>query len=591
MKVNNLYLDIINYSFYPKREVFLYLKKTILYFIPYLKKYKKELILAFTGMISVAIASAGSAHLMKPALDQVFINKDEKMLTVIPIAIILLFALKAAGNFVQGYFMVLVGEDIVRQIRDKMVLHLMYQDMGFLYSMRSGELISRVTSDVNRLRNFISSVMPKLFTNIITVTVLTGYVLYMNFHLAVYFFFIIPILALPISILSKKMKRYSHRSQESNSDMTSRLSEIFNNIEVIKSNNSQEYEIDRFKKESLRVFEFLMKQNKISMLASPAAEVIGSFALALVIYLGGREVLGGDMSVGEFFAFMAALAMMYGPVKVLSRIHTKIQDAVAAFERIDSLLKREISTKEGTLSIEKIERITFDNVSLKYADEYSLKNISIDAQKGKVYALVGDSGAGKSSFTSLLVRFYDPTSGEIVINNNPIEDYTLSSLLSEIAFVTQRIFIFNDTIAQNVAYNLEFDEDRVIDSLKKAHAWDFVNKLPQGIHTPLDEFGANLSGGQRQRIALARALYKKPSVLILDEATSALDNKSEQAIQKALNDIKHELITFVVAHRLSTIEDADTILVFKNGEIIDRGRYEELIKNSSEFRRLAKIDT
>ncbi len=591
MKVNNLYLDIINYSFYPKREVFLYLKKTILYFIPYLKKYKKELILAFTGMISVAIASAGSAHLMKPALDQVFINKDEKMLTVIPIAIILLFALKAAGNFVQGYFMVLVGEDIVRQIRDKMVLHLMYQDMGFLYSMRSGELISRVTSDVNRLRNFISSVMPKLFTNIITVTVLTGYVLYMNFHLAVYFFFIIPILALPISILSKKMKRYSHRSQESNSDMTSRLSEIFNNIEVIKSNNSQEYEIDRFKKESLRVFEFLMKQNKISMLASPAAEVIGSFALALVIYLGGREVLGGDMSVGEFFAFMAALAMMYGPVKVLSRIHTKIQDAVAAFERIDSLLKREISTKEGTLSIEKIEKITFDNVSLKYTDEYSLKNISIDAQKGKVYALVGDSGAGKSSFTSLLVRFYDPTSGEIVINNNPIEDYTLSSLLSEIAFVTQRIFIFNDTIAQNVAYNLEFDEDRVIDALKKAHAWDFVNKLPQGIHTPLDEFGANLSGGQRQRIALARALYKKPSVLILDEATSALDNKSEQAIQKALNDIKNELITFVVAHRLSTIEDADTILVFKNGEIIDRGRYEELIKNSSEFRRLAKIDT
>lgn len=567
------------------------MKKTILYFIPYLKKYKKELILAFTGMISVAIASAGSAHLMKPALDQVFINKDEKMLTVIPIAIILLFALKAAGNFVQGYFMVLVGEDIVRQIRDKMVLHLMYQDMGFLYSMRSGELISRVTSDVNRLRNFISSVMPKLFTNIITVTVLTGYVLYMNFHLAVYFFFIIPILALPISILSKKMKRYSHRSQESNSDMTSRLSEIFNNIEVIKSNNSQEYEIDRFKKESLRVFEFLMKQNKISMLASPAAEVIGSFALALVIYLGGREVLGGDMSVGEFFAFMAALAMMYGPVKVLSRIHTKIQDAVAAFERIDSLLKREISTKEGTLSIEKIEKITFDNVSLKYTDEYSLKNISIDAQKGKVYALVGDSGAGKSSFTSLLVRFYDPTSGEIVINNNPIEDYTLSSLLSEIAFVTQRIFIFNDTIAQNVAYNLEFDEDRVIDALKKAHAWDFVNKLPQGIHTPLDEFGANLSGGQRQRIALARALYKKPSVLILDEATSALDNKSEQAIQKALNDIKNELITFVVAHRLSTIEDADTILVFKNGEIIDRGRYEELIKNSSEFRRLAKIDT
>ena len=567
------------------------MKKTILYFIPYLKNYKKELIFAFIGMISVAIASAGSAHLMKPTLDQVFIDKDAKMLTIIPIAIILLFTLKAIGNFMQGYFMVFVGEDIVRQIRDKMVLHLMYQDMGFLYGMRSGELISRVTSDVNRLRNFISSVMPKLFTNIITVVVLTGYVLYMNFHLAIYFFFIIPLLAIPISILSKKMKRYSHRSQESNSDMTARLSEIFNNIEVIKSNNSQEYEIDRFKRDSLKVFKFLMKQNKVSMLASPAAEVIGSLALALVIYLGGKEVLEGVMSVGEFFAFMAALAMMYGPVKVLSRIHTKIQDAVAAFERIDSLLKREIATKEGRVIADKIERVEYRDVSLKYGDRYALKNISLEAIKGRVYALVGDSGAGKSSFTSLLVRFYDPDSGEILINSKPIEDYTLSSLLGEIAFVTQRIFIFNDTVAQNVAYNLEFDQERVIEALKRAHAWEFVSRLPQGIHTPLDEFGANLSGGQRQRIALARALYKKPSVLILDEATSALDNKSEQAIQKALNEIKKDLITFVVAHRLSTIEDADTIFVFKNGEIVDRGRYDELLKSSSEFRRLAKVES
>ena len=567
------------------------MKKTILYFIPYLKNYKKELIFAFIGMISVAIASAGSAHLMKPTLDQVFIDKDAKMLSIIPIAIILLFTLKAIGNFMQGYFMVFVGEDIVRQIRDKMVLHLMYQDMGFLYSMRSGELISRVTSDVNRLRNFISSIMPKLFTNIITVVVLTAYVLYMNFHLAIYFFFIIPLLAIPISILSKKMKRYSHRSQESNSDMTARLSEIFNNIEVIKSNNSQEYEIDRFKRDSLKVFKFLMKQNRVSMLASPAAEVIGSFALALVIYLGGKEVLDGVMSVGEFFAFMAALAMMYGPVKVLSRIHTKIQDAVAAFERIDSLLKREIKTKDGVLVAEKIEKIEFKDVSLKYADRYALKDISIEAQKGKVYALVGDSGAGKSSFTSLLVRFYEPDSGKILINSKPIEDYTLSSLLKEIGFVTQRIFIFNDTVAQNVAYNLEFDQDRVIEALKRAHAWEFVSRLPQGIHTPLDEFGANLSGGQRQRIALARALYKNPSVLILDEATSALDNKSEQAIQKALNEIKNDLITFVVAHRLSTIEDADMIFVFKNSKIVDRGRYDELLKSSSEFRRLAKVES
>jgi len=566
------------------------MKKTILYFLPYLKDYKKELVLAFIGMLAVAVASAGSAHLMKPTLDEVFINKDSKMLSIIPIAIIILFTIKAMGNFLQGYFMVKIGEDIVRKIRDDMVLHLMYQDMNFLQKIRSGELISRVTSDVNRLRDFISSVMPKLFTNIITVVVLTGYVLYLNFHLAIKFFFIIPLLAIPISILSKKMKRYSHRSQESNSDMTARLSEIFNNIEIIKSNNSQEYEIDRFKGESLRVFKYLMKQSKISMLASPSAEVIGSFALAIVIYTGGSEVLSGKMSVGEFFAFMAALAMMYGPVKVLSRIHTKIQDAVAAFERIDSLLKREISIKEGSLIPQRIESVEFRGVTLKYEDKVALKDINLKAQKGRVYALVGDSGAGKSSLTNLLVRFYEPDSGEILINRHRIEEYSLDALLREIAFVTQRIFIFNDTVAMNVAYNLEYDEDRVIEALKKAYAWDFVSQLPEGIHTKLDEFGANLSGGQRQRIALARALYKNPSLLILDEATSALDNKSELAIQKALNEIKRDLITFVVAHRLSTIEDADEIFVFKDGEIVDRGRYDELIENSSEFRRLAKVE-
>ena len=326
------------------------------------------------------------------------------------------------------------------------------------------------------------------------------------------------------------------------------------------------------------------------MLASPSAEVIGSFALAIVIYTGGSEVLSGKMSVGEFFAFMAALAMMYGPVKVLSRIHTKIQDAVAAFERIDSLLKREISIKEGSLIPQRIESVEFRGVTLKYEDKVALKDINLKAQKGRVYALVGDSGAGKSSLTNLLVRFYEPDSGEILINRHRIEEYSLDALLREIAFVTQRIFIFNDTVAMNVAYNLEYDEDRVIEALKKAYAWDFVSQLPEGIHTKLDEFGANLSGGQRQRIALARALYKNPSLLILDEATSALDNKSELAIQKALNEIKRDLITFVVAHRLSTIEDADEIFVFKDGKIVDRGRYDELIENSSEFRRLAKVE-
>jgi subfamily B ATP-binding cassette protein MsbA len=568
------------------------MKKTIKYFLPYLKNYKKELFLAFVGMIAVAFASAASAHLMKPTLDEMFIKKDSAMLAVIPAAIIVLFIIKAIGNFVQGYFMVYVGEDIVRELRDRMVLHLMHQDMAYLQKMRSGELISRVISDITRIRSFISSILPRLATNIITVVALTGYVLYVNFHLAVYFFFVIPLLALPIAYLSRKMKRYSHRSQESNSDMTSRLSEIFNNIEVIKSNFSHDYEIERFRKESAKVFRFLMKQNRVSMMASPAAEIIGSFALALVIYSGGSEVLEGRMSVGEFFAFMAALAMLYGPIKILSRIHTKIQDAVAAFERIESILSREIESKEGELEMAPggVERIVFENVSLSYGSKRALQDISIDARRGRVYALVGDSGAGKSSLTSLLVRFYDPDSGTISVNGKPIEEYRLASLLGSMAFVTQRIFIFNDTVAANVAYGRECDRQRVLEALEKAHALDFVQSLPDGIDTYLDEFGANLSGGQRQRIALARALYKNPSVLILDEATSALDNKSEEAIKRALEEIKSQMITFIVAHRLSTVESADEILVFREGRIVERGTYDELLRNGEEFRRLARAE-
>jgi len=568
------------------------MKKTIKYFLPYLKNYKKELFLALVGMIAVAFASAASAHLMKPTLDEMFIKKDSTMLAVIPVAIIILFTIKAVGNFVQGYFMVYVGEDIVRELRDRMVLHLMHQDMTYLQKMRSGELISRVISDITRIRSFISSILPRLATNIITVVALTGYVLYLNFHLAVYFFFVIPLLALPIAYLSRKMKRYSHRSQESNSDMTSRLSEIFNNIEVIKSNFSHDYEIERFRKESAKVFRFLMKQNRVSMMASPAAEIIGSFALALVIYSGGSEVLEGRMSVGEFFAFMAALAMLYGPIKILSRIHTKIQDAVAAFERIESVLSREIESKEGELEMAPggVERIVFENVSLSYGSKRALQDISIDACRGRVYALVGDSGAGKSSLTSLLVRFYDPDGGTIRINGKPIEEYRLSSVLESMAFVTQRIFIFNDTVAANVAYGKECDRQRVMEALEKAHALDFVQSLPDGIDTNLDEFGANLSGGQRQRIALARALYKNPSVLILDEATSALDNKSEEAIKRALEEIKSQMTTFIVAHRLSTVESADEILVFREGRIVERGSYDELLQNGEEFRRLARAE-
>ncbi len=563
------------------------MKKLFLYFLPYLSEYKREFLYAVLGMVAVAVGTTASAHLLKPVLDQVFIAKDREMLKLIPFAIVAVFFVKSLGKYVQTYYTVYIGNDIVRKIRNKLSLHLMYQDMAFLNSMRNGELLSRTTNDIARIQNVVSGLIPSVLINAMLIVTLTGYVIWQSPKLAFYFLVVMPLALLPLQLLAKRMKKYSTRSQESNADLTSRLTEIFNNIEIIKSNSSQKYEQQRFSDENMNFFKLSMKQSRTNALVSPALELFGSVAIAVTIYVGANEVIDGHMTVGSFFAFVTALFMLYDPIKKLSNVHNQMQDAIAATERIDELFKTEPTIVSGPKVLTHIERIRFDDVSLKYGDKTALEHINIDAVKGKVYALVGDSGAGKSSLVNLMVRFYDATSGTIYVNDDDIRDYTLHSLHQKIAFVTQRIFIFQDTVANNVAYGEAVDEARVIRALERAYAWEFVEALPEGIHTRLDEFGTNLSGGQRQRIALARALYKDPDVLILDEATSALDNKSEKAIQQALEALKEEMITFIVAHRLTTIEHADEILVFKGGKIESRGTYRELLEASEEFKKLA----
>ena len=564
------------------------LKQLFIYFLPYLKSYKREFFFAILGMIAVAVGTTASAHLLKPVMDEVFINKDREMMKLIPFAIVGVFFIKSFGKFVQTYYTIYIGNDIVRKIRNRLAQHLMYQDMAFLNGMRNGELLSRTTSDINRVQNVVSKLIPNVLINAMLIVSLTGYVIYQSPKLAFYFLFVMPLALLPLQKLARKMKKYSRSSQESAADMTSRLTEIFNNIEIIKSNSSQPYESEKFAKENMNFFRLSMKQSRTAALVNPVLEFFGAIAIAVAIYVGANEVIDDHMSVGSFFAFVTALFMLYDPIKKFSNIHNQMQDAIAATERIEELLQTKPSVVSGTRTLESVEEIAFKDVSLKYGDTWALEGIDIQAYKGKVYALVGDSGAGKSSLVNLLVRFYDATSGKILINGEDIRNYTLTSLHKKIAFVTQRIFIFQDTVAQNVAYGEEVDTQRVIDALKQAHAWEFVQKLPEGIDTYLDEFGTNLSGGQRQRIALARALYKNPDVLILDEATSALDNKSEQAIKEALEGLKDDMITFIVAHRLTTIEDADEILVFSAGKIAARGTYATLLQNSDAFKKLAQ---
>jgi subfamily B ATP-binding cassette protein MsbA len=385
------------------------------------------------------------------------------------------------------------------------------------------------------------------------------------------------------------MRKYSKLSQESTADMTSRLGEILSNIEVIKSNSTQIYEQKRFAQENQNVFKFIMKQVRTTALTAPIMEILGSVAIGLVIYIGGKEVIDGHMTVGAFFAFATALFMLYTPIKKISGLYNKAQDAIIANSRMHELLNTKADIVSGDKELnDLIESVSFKNVSLSYADTPALNNISFEARKGDSIALVGDSGAGKSSLVNLLVRFYDPTSGTILINNSDSKNYTLTSLHKKVAYVTQRIYIFNDSFAANVAYGEEIDEKRVTEALTKAYAMEFIDTLKDGIHTLLSESGDNLSGGQRQRIALARALYKNPDILILDEATSALDNKSEALVQQALKALKSEMITFTVAHRLSTIEDADKIMVFEKGQIICSDNHEDLLKNCEVYQRLSK---
>ena len=372
-------------------------------------------------------------------------------------------------------------------------------------------------------------------------------------------------------------------------DLFSRLGEIFNNVEIVKISSTEDMEIKKFDEENWKFFKVNMKAVYVGEIVSPFLEISGALGLSAIIYIGGKEVYDGSMSVGDFMAFLTAVGLVFKPIKLLGQIYSKIQDALAASDRIFEIIDRESSIVDGVEELDSdIDSIEYSDVVLSYNQNNILNHIDLKIQKGKHIALVGDSGGGKSTFVQMLLRYYDPDSGVIKINSKDIKNYTLESLKSQISLVTQNIYIFNDTIKANVAYGYEdIDENRVIDALKRANAYEFVMQLENGLDTIMNESGSNLSGGQRQRIAIARAIYKNSSLLLLDEATSALDNESEAKIQKALEEFCKDKITITIAHRLSTIEHADEILFLRKGKIIASGTYEELLKNSSEFRKLS----
>ncbi|ADV45914.1 ABC transporter ATP-binding protein [Nitratifractor salsuginis] len=554
---------------------------------PYWKDYITYFILAVIGMILAAAGTSASAYLVKPVLDEIFLKKDEAALHTLPWLIILVYAMKAGGNFLQSYYTEHIGQDIIRRIRNRMMRVMLSLDLGFFQRFRSGELISRNINDVERLKNIVSTLLPVFARETLTAVGLLGVVIYQSPHLALYALVFLPAAILPIALIAKRLKRLSHKTQEKTSDLTSRLAEILNNIEIIKAHATEDFEHGRFAKENRDYYSLTMKSIRTSLMSSPVMELLGAIGIAFVIYIGGQEVIDGTMSTGAFFSFMTALFMLYSPIKRITNIINQLQNALAACERILFLLDQKPQVaSEGTLELTEANQLRFENVYLSYGETEALRGVSLTVNRGEKLALIGPSGGGKSSLVNLVVRFFDPQKGEILIDGHSLKEYALPSLRKGISIVTQRVYIFHDSVAANVAYGNPIDPERVAQVLKMANAWEFVQVMG-GIDTLLEEHGTNLSGGQRQRIAIARALYNDPKIIIFDEATSALDNESERLITQAIDKISQDRITLIIAHRLSTVKRADKIAVLEKGQVVCLDTIEALEETCPAYQRLA----
>lgn len=561
------------------------LKEILIRFKPYYIEYKFYFFLVGIGIILSVVGTSLSAWIMEPIINGIFIDKGEEMLYYLTFGVIVVYLLKDIGIYIQSYYTAFIGTQILQKLRNRMLENLLKLDMSFFHKYRSGELMSRCTGDIGALQSIVSSIIPEFIRDLIMVVGLLAVVIYQSPTLAFFALVVVPIAVYPLVLFARKLRKIGHASQEKNADMLSRLSEIFSNIELIKANNANQKEQVKFGKENQELTRLSLKSAKVDAAITPMMELFGAVGVAVVIFVGGKEVIDGSLNIGKFTSFTTALFMAYNPLKKLSSMYGRMQGAMAASERVFYLLDLRAEIKDGKDELSHIEKVEFKEVYLSYEkDKEALKGTSFAFQKGQICALVGPSGGGKSSIINLLLRFYDKEKGELLLNGKDITTYTLKSLRLKIALVTQNIYLFNDTIAENVAYSEDFDEKRVTQALKEANAYDFVEQMG-GIYSILQEHGKNLSGGQKQRIAIARALYKNPDLLIFDEATSALDNESEKAIVASIEKLKKEHAILIIAHRLSTIENADIIAVVEKGRVIATGNDAYLLEHCALYKK------
>jgi subfamily B ATP-binding cassette protein MsbA len=558
--------------------------------LTYLTPYKARLFwsVLFMGFTSVMISA--QAYLVKPVLDEVILAKNMKLGLLLPPALVLVTILKGVMAYGRDYLMGWVGQKIVNDIRDKLYTH--FGSLSFSYFTRTptGVIISRIINDVNLVQGALTKAPTKLVQGIFTMVALTGYILYLNWRLAVFSIVVLPLAGIALSRFSVRFRQASTSMQEETGVLTTHLYETIGGIRIVKAFGMEAYESDRFFKKNKNLFNSLMRAIKTTALSHPVMEVISILGTSLVILFGLYFITNGTMTVGDFFSFMAALVFFYRPLRELNGVNSTVQDGMAAATRIFEVLdtQPEVRDRPGAETIGRdFKTIEFRNLAFKYEEEMVLKDINLTIRAGETVAIVGRSGGGKTTFVNLIPRFYDATGGAILIDGKDIRDLSIKSLRSLTAIVTQQTFLFNDTINANIAYgdtSRQFDE--IIKAARSAYAEDFIRALPLGYDTVIGESGVKLSGGQRQRIAIARALLKNAPILILDEATSSLDTQSEREVQNALDTLMKGRTSFVIAHRLSTIMSADRIIVFKDGVIVEQGRHEDLLSRGGEYKSL-----
>ncbi|NNG00663.1 MAG: ATP-binding cassette domain-containing protein [Desulfobacteraceae bacterium] len=558
-----------------------------------IKEQRTRLIISMVCMVLVAASKAASAYLVKPVVDEIFINKDELMLSILPVALILIFFFQCFGLYGREYLLNYVGRHIIMQLRNQLYVRIQDLPVAFFQKEKTGTLMSRVTNDVNLVKDMVSSVVTGVFEYTFEIIFFLIVILIMDWQLALLTLVILPVAFFPVFTLGRKVRRLSSRNQENMAEITTFLHETFAGNKIVKAFSMEDYERRRFFLKTRRLFEIDLKAFKYKALNSPIMEFLGGVGVAMVVWFGGYKVINGLSTPGTFFAFMAAMVSFYGPVKKLSKLNNKIQEGLAGTDRIFYILETESEIKEIDEAAEiphQPHRVVFENVKFKYNDNYILEGINIDVNPNEILALVGMSGGGKTSLVNLIPRFYDVSDGRICIDGVDIRDVTLRSLRDQIAIVTQEPILFNDTVRNNIAYgNQGATEAEIIQAAEAAFACEFIEGFPQGFNTNIGELGSRLSGGEKQRLCIARALLKNAPILILDEATSSLDTTAENLVQKALDNLMKDRTTFVIAHRLSTISYADRIIVLKNGRIVEEGGHEELLNLQGEYHKLYEM--